>query len=323
MRISLLVPLLLLASCGKRKDAVIPHVLSEELRAEVARISPLLNWCDGQAAGARPNNIDHRPNCDVGDAMAESGFLTLVGQFPQEQGILAAMAMSFGPDGQPFRAPSYVGKDTQNEFSRDQLLGLIQGTLAGLPAEQGLRRLWDYYRATGKLCPHPTDNRCWVSPSMMLLTKWALGEKFTDVERAADEVTLNTEAQTVPLTFQADLVAKHIFAIAKMNRLTASYAHAAMLLNRRAPNNLWISTVYRVTNGGKPGDFDAIGESLLSCMRTWSKPGTDWTFSHGNTACVPNVYGHELVALAHFLLRIEAEKLVDPATGATSFLLFF
>lgn len=315
MKIMKCVLVLALVSCGnKSKSTTLPNVTSADLHAQIERVTPLLNWCDGQAAGASPNNMDHRPNCDVGDAMAESGFLTLVGNFSNESTIFASMAASFGADGQPFRAPSYVGKDTQDEFSRDQLLGLVAGTVAGLPAGH-LQTALDYYKRTHSLCPHPTDTRCLVTPSLMVRAKSVLGHEPTKLEATTDKAVMLAEAASVPLTYQAGLLANHIFVIARQNKLTVSYAKAINILWKRAPQNLWLSTVNAVCNRGTAADFDAIAQSLLTCLKSWTAPGTDWTFSHGNEVCRPNARGHELVALAHFLMKVDVAP-KDPNDGA-------
>jgi len=322
MKIVMLVLSLFLISCGKSKEAVLPDVTSAALEEQIARVSPSLLWCDGQATSPRKNNIDGRPACDLGDAMSESGHLALVGQFPQEPGILAAMSASIlQTTGQPFRTASYVGKDNQNEFSRDQLSGLIEATLAGLPKDQ-LGKVIGYVRATGKLCPHPTDSRCDMTESMWILAKDALGESVASTDRWKDEATVNGEAETVPLGYQANLVTRKVFLKAVGHHLTKGYAHAMMLLHKRAPQNLWMRTVYKVTNGGTPGDFDAIGKDLVACMKTWQKPGTNWSWNQGSVACPSEVMGHELVALAQFLLRVEAAKFVAD-DGSVSYLLSF
>lgn len=289
--------------CGKK--TTVPNVVSSELQTEIDRITPLVYWCDGQASGSWPNNIDHRPNCDVGDGAAESGFLTLVGQFKNELSIFNALANSFGPDGQPFRAPSYVGKDNQDEFSRDQLLGFIQATVAGLDKKH-LRMIIDYYHNTGKLCPHPTDTRCTPTPGVLILAKYALGDNVTDVEKITEAAETKIEASTVPMTYRADLVMKKIYTMAKMNRLTSTHARSAKIIYNKAPNNLWFKTVYLVTNKGTPDQFAEVAHDLAVCMKQWKEPGRDWEWSQGNSGCgTVKSLGHEMLAVAHLLLNVQ------------------
>jgi hypothetical protein len=292
-----LILLLLLISCGARKKKpVIPVVISQEMQNEIDRITPLLYWCDGQASGSGSNNVDHRPRCDVGDGAIESGFLTLVGQFNKEQ-IFNAMKLSFAADDQPFRAPSYVNKDGSNEFSRDQFLGFIMATAAGLPGQDGLQRALNYYQKTGKLCPNPTDNRCNMSLGLRIMAKYALKEPVSKLERTTEAVEIRAESLTVPMNYQADLVMKKIFTMVKLNKLTTTH---------KAPNNIWFRTVYKITNKGTKQDFDDIATALTSCMKKWNQPGDNWQWSKGDTECSEGTYGHDLVAVAHLLLHAEA-----------------
>jgi hypothetical protein len=303
---NLLIVFLLLFSCSKKKDAIVPVMASEELQAEIDRITPLLLWCDGQATGSGPNNIDGRPNCDVGDAAAESGFLTLVGNFQQEQGIFNAMKLSFASDDRPYRAPSYVGKDGSNTFSRDQLLGFIQATIAGLPVQDGLERIMNYHDKTGAMCPD--SQACWITPGLKVIVKYAMGKSVNAAEKLVESSETLIEAQTVPMNYRADLVMKRIYTIVKLGKLTTTHAKAAKTVYEKAPNNIWFKTVYGITNNGSQELFEEAAKSLLDCMRQWNKPGTDWTYSKGNVACFTGevgVYGHELVAVAHLLLNVQ------------------
>ncbi|MBF0298627.1 MAG: hypothetical protein HQK51_07905 [Oligoflexia bacterium] len=280
----------------------IPKVDNQELKDQINRILPKLLWCDNQATGTDSNNVDHRPNCDVGDAASESGHLTLVGQFPNENDIFNAMKSSFASDDQPHRAPSYVGKNFSDEFSRDQTLGFIEATVAGLPYSDGLERIERYYKKTGNLCPHPSDNRCILTPSMWIYFKDLSGRSVTKIERFLDEQMLNLEASKNPLNYRSYLVSRQIFLKAMMGRLTSSYAQAMKTLYKRAPKNLWFKTVYHVTNGGSSADFENVARSLVECMKTWERPGTTFLWSEGDVQCAQGLYGHELVSLGHFLL---------------------
>lgn len=309
IRLLFILPLLL--SCGQEKTPVYPDVISNDLHEQISRITPLLLWCDGQATSIRNNNIDGRPNCDTGDGASESGFLTLVGNFLQENDMFTALSSSINSNNQPFRSPSYVDKDLENSFSRDQLLGFIEATYAGLSPQSGLSRITDYVRRTGKLCSNATDSRCDMSDSMWILVKDALGEAVSDVERWKDETVLNAEASTVPLNYQANLVSRKIFLKAIGNKLTQGYAHAAMLLNKRAPSNLWIKTVFFVTNRGTKSDFDNIAKDLTECLKLYNKPGLHWAWNQGDTKCPQDTVGHEQVALGHFLLRIKHDNLLS------------
>jgi hypothetical protein len=294
-----LILVLFLLACGEKSTPEVSPPLADLLRNEINRMAPSLLWCDGQMTAPRNNNMDGRPNCDVGDGMAESGFLVMVGNFPNKQDILAAMGLSIAANGQPFRAPSYVGVDNRDEFSRDQLLGLAAGTISGLD-QSFLRRTRDYIRSTGSLCPNPSDSRCKLTDSMDIIMKDALGENVSSLDRSIDVTTVNAEAETVPEGYQAGLVAKKVFFQYRLNRISG-YSHAAMLLHKRFPQNLWFESVFLVTNGGKKSDYESVGQKLLQCMREWESPGLHWTWSQ--TSCKgKEAVGQELIALAYLLI---------------------
>lgn len=287
-------------SCGKGRETTWPNVVSPTLASEVSRISPRLLWCDGQATSPRKNNIDGRPACDVGDAMTDTGMLLALGNFVGGSQLQDSIIKSIATTGQPYRAPSYVGRDIQNEFSRDQFIGLADATAAGLD-EKYLNSVLDYYNRTGSLCEHPSDNRCTLYPSMITLADDARGRNVTLAERALDEATVAAEARAVPLGYEAYLVSRKIFMRAVTGDLTNSYADSAKVLYKRAPENLWFRTVYKVTNDGTQEEFGAIGKDLAKCMQAWKTPGSTWLGRTGNTACPDDSIGHDLTALATFL----------------------
>jgi len=287
-------------SCGKGRETTWPNVVSPTLASEVSRISPRLLWCDGQATSPRKNNIDGRPACDVGDAMTDTGMLLALGNFVGGSQLQDSIIKSIATTGQPYRAPSYVGRDIQNEFSRDQFIGLADATAAGLD-EKYLNSVLDYYSRTGSLCPNATDSRCKMTPSMITLADDVRKRNVTLAERALDEATLAVEAKTVPLDYEAYLVSRKIFTRAILGKLTDSYASSAKALYNRAPNNMWLNAVFLMTNSGTQQEFDALGAKLASCMAKWEKPGHIWLGRKGNTLCPAESIGHDLVALATFL----------------------
>jgi hypothetical protein len=303
--------LVILAACSKRSMPTLPQVENQQLIEQINRVTPLLYWCDGQASGSGSNNVDHRLHCDVGDGAAESGFLTLVGAFDKEQEIFNSLKLSFNSEDRPFRAPSYVDKDTVNTFSRDQLLGFMQATVAGLPKEY-LKKILDYNSKTGAMCPE--SQACLITPGLKIISKYILRENVTDIEKITEAAEVKIESITVPMNYRADLVMKRIFLMAKLDKLNTTHAKAAKLIYDRAPLNLWFKTVYGITNNQPKEFFNSIANSLTECLAQWTEPGTDWTFSKGNTECFnrpPGVYGHELIALAHLLLNIQPIKTIE------------
>lgn len=311
---------LLIISCSKSVNDK-PSIKSPDLVSEIERISDKLYWCDGEASGNRKNNIDGRPNCDVGDAPGENGFLAMVGNFNKEP-IFEALRNSFGIDGQPFRAPSYVDKHDNNEFSRDHFMGFLFATVAGLPREQGIDRVWDYYRRTGSLCRFPDDNRCKVTTTVNIFRKHVLGEHVSGVEKIIEAAEIKITAETVPLTYQAQLLANRIFVMAKLGKLTTTMAAAAKRLHEREPRHIWWHIVSLITNNGDKAEFEAVGKKLASCMQNWKQPGADWAWSEPYTNCT-NVYGHELIAVAQYLLSPDYVQFIEDDTAMVNSYLFF
>lgn len=305
MRIFLLLFVLIVACGTKKKNTVLPEVVSQELQDEINRITPLLLWCDGGPTGDAAHDIDGRPKCNLGDNPAEIGFLTIAGNFSNEHSMFEVLKQSFAPDGRPLRSPSYITQGT-NTFSRDQLLGFAEATVAGFPVADGLARIMDYYNRTGEMCAN--SDACRITPGMNILVKYAMGKSVTTAEKIVEASETLIEAQTVPMNFRAGLVTKKIYTMARMGRLTTTHAKAAKIIYDKAPHNLWFRTVYGVTHNGNQAFFEAIASSLVECMKLWQKPGTDWTFSKGDTQCFTGeagVYGHELVALGHLLLNVQ------------------
>lgn len=293
-------------SCGDKadKEVSLPKLKAPSLEKQINRITPLLLWCDGQSASPRKNNLDGRPMCDVGDAMSESGRLLLDGGTSWVPSVWDGVKASIEPSGRPWRAPSYVGKDTSNELSRDQFIGLMEGTVATGNTEP-LTRVRAWIKANGnKLCLNPTDGRCDMTPSMWVLSSYVLGENVTGVELAIDEAAINAEAISVPLTYQAYLVMRKIMLLMRLDRLTAAHANAAKIMFKRMPDNLFAQTVYFMSHNGKETDFAVIAEKLAACMEKWEKPGREWNWNKGNVSCVPGTMGHEMVAHGRFLLNL-------------------
>jgi hypothetical protein len=307
----ILIILFLIAACGKKKTPVYPQVISEQLKFEIERIEPQLLWYQGMPALDRPNNVNGDPRADVGDSVANAGQIMLYGRANLMPGIKAAIA----PDGRPYRHASYIDKDLSSTFSRDQLIGVAEATVASGDTE-ALLKVWQYTQAhDGKMCPISNDNRCDISPlgspSVSILVKDALGLKVTAAERAADFIIVNAEAASNPSGYRSYLVSRILFLKVFQNKLTVDYAHAAKVLSSRFPNNLWYKLLERVTHKGTPADFEAIGKDMLPCLQAWEKPGTEWAwYGYNDTKCdVVNNAGHELVFGARFLLRYYADEL--------------
>jgi hypothetical protein len=281
---------LLFSSCAAPVDANTPQVVSGRLSAQVERISPLLAWtCDGRVP-ARSEGVE----CAVeGDAVSMTGWALLYGNLGQ----WSAISDSIDSDGRPWRNPSRVGGNDLNSFSRDQMIGLIEGTVASGDTSV-LRSVVDYIDKTGRLCPG--DNRCNITGSIMELWRLALGETVTAGESQINGWATEIEAKTVPPGYQVHLIMRKIMLHAKLGKLSSSYSKAAATLKKRFPKSLFVRTVDAVANRG---EFVGVAEDLAACMERWERSGTGWVGEEVERGCQTSGYGHEYVSLAKFLLQ--------------------
>jgi hypothetical protein len=287
-------------SCGVDSKPVIPKIQSEKLALELARIKPLLPVSEGMAAFPGRNNITKELTGDVGDSMCFNGFSMLYGRV----GKMSDVYKSVTEAGRPYRHPSYVDKDTNNSFSRDQYIGLMEASVAS-GDKSLLRKVWNYYKKTGKICPD--GDACNMTTSLLLLSKQVLGDSFNKVEESSDEWVLQTEASSVPVGYQLGLVSRKLMLKAMTNNLTKAYGLAAKTAKNRAPRNLWFRTMNFVSNNGDDSDFVNIGNNLLVCLQSWKAPGKDWAFNHGNVQCWDNAVGWEYYSLGAFLLKLQRD----------------
>jgi hypothetical protein len=288
MRLALL-PLLILA-CGKQAAPSVPAVVSERLSAQIERMTPLLAWtCDGRFPASRQDVDCYRE----GDAVSMTGWTLLYGKM----GEWSAISESIDANGRPWRNPSRVGLDDANSFSRDQLLGLLEGTLASGDRAR-LQHVVRWVQETGRLCPG--DDRCNITGSLIELWQLVLDKKVSAAERAVNGWTTEVEAMGVPAGYQTHLVARKIMLHAQLGTLTESYTRAAATLRRRFPASLFVRTVDAVANGG---DFVSIADDLATCMQRWEGPGNAWIGEEIERGCQIRSYGHEYVSLAKFLLQ--------------------
>jgi hypothetical protein len=82
--------------------------------------------------------------------------------------------------------------------------------------------------------------------------------------------------------------------------LTTGYAKAAKRLSQRFPESLYIELVNNLANDE---NHSHLVQALTKCLRGWEAPGGDWFGSAINRHCTDSQQGHELVALAKFLIH--------------------
>ena len=282
---------LLLISCGTRAiEPAKPKADYPELRAQVERVEPLLAWtCDGMIP-ARSHGF---PCIKEGDGVS------VLGRWIFDTGDRAkmpAILLSVGVDGkEPKRNPARQGVDELSGFSRDQLLGLLEATLATRD-RTGLFSVMRYVQATGHLCNG--DDRCDLTDSTRLLANEVLGKKPSAVERAKDEVTIAGEAATVPPNYRAYLVARKLLLHYKLGN-TPSYRHSTAVLRQRFPNSAFIQLVDALSRGKS---LDPVAAEVTRCLEQWEGHANNW---HGDdmNGCQKRSYGHHLVGMGYLLLN--------------------
>ena len=278
---------LLLISCGKKSiDPV--RIEHSGLRAQVARIQPLLEWRCGLPT--EPNRTD----CS-GDAISMAGRWFLdSGDVSRLPHVLA----SFGTDNRPYRnseLPEYSG----NSFSRDALMGILEIT-AATKDFAALDKLEAYVAATGRLCPG--DDRCDLTPSMKLLMKEARGGKPTLAERMQDELTIQGEAVSNPPTYRTYLVIRKLRIKLETKNVTAGYHAAIDAVLKRYPSGIFqriVGAKYRESEA----ELTSAADALEKCMAKWTSAGQYWVGNAIDKECADKSQGHELVAMSKWILR--------------------
>jgi hypothetical protein len=278
---------LLLVSCGKKTiDPV--RIEHASLRYQVERIDPLLEWRCGLPT--EPNRND----CS-GDAISMAGRWFLdSGDVSRLPHVLA----SFGPDNRPYRnseLPEYSG----NSFSRDALMGILEIT-AATKDFSALDKLESYVAATGRLCPG--DDRCDITPSMRLLMKEARGYKPNALERAQDELTIQGEAVSNPPTYRTYLVLRKLRIKLETGNVTPGYQAAVDVILKRFPKGIFQRIIDAKYNESER-KLASAANALELCMAKWTTAGQDWVGNAIDKECADSPQGHELVAMAKWILR--------------------
>lgn len=183
-----------------------------------------------------------------GDAMKENGLLCLSGYAP----ACAAVYYSIDTETRiPYRSPYFRSiKDDRNEFSRDQLIGLLayvakqrDGATAGI--------VLSFIKSNGlRLCKNPTDNKCDMTPAM-----WGL---FYDVYtylgmepsanmkafKGSDSSLLYAQSFTCNLGFECELIASQILIKQFVGRYLSSDKATMKVLLGRQPDNPYFRLLY-------------------------------------------------------------------------------
>jgi hypothetical protein len=282
-----IIAIFLLVSCGKKTIEPV-RIEHSSLRYQVERIEPLLEWRCGLPT--EPNRSD----CS-GDAISMAGRWFLdSGDVSRLPYVLA----SFGADNRPYRnseLPDYSG----NSFSRDALMGILEVT-AATKDFAALDKLEAYVAATGRLCPG--DDRCDITPSMRLLMKEARGYKPTALERAQDELTIQGEAVSNPPTYRTYLVLRKLRIKLETGNVTPGYQAALDVVLKRFPKGIFQRIIDAKYNESER-KLASAANALELCMAKWTSAGQDWVGNAIDKECADSPQGHELVAMAKWILR--------------------
>jgi hypothetical protein len=163
-----------------------------------------------------------------------------------------------------------------------------------------LDKLEDYVSRTGRLCPG--DDRCDVTASMNVLIREARGEKISVAARLQDEGTVQAEAASNPPTYRTYLVLRKLRMKLETGNVTPGYQAALNIIVKRFPQGIFQRIVNAKYHESIP-ELEAVANSLEACMSKWTAPGQDWVGNAIDKECADSSQGHEMVAMALYVLR--------------------
>lgn len=284
--------IILAISCGKKKVDVNSPQPNISLVNEITRIESNLQWCGGMVSSA--SNLTN-PWCD-GDATCYQGHYQLLTKTDRFNWLTI-----LNEQNQPFRHPNRVNLDKENEFSRDQLLGVMEASIYSASAKETLAKIFSFSsKHNNKFCLNPTDNRCDLTTSMYVLYNDLQNKAVLPATRQIDYSTRLIEAKTVPDGYQVNLLSRSIYLHAITGNLTTGYVSAHNVLYKRFPNNLLVHTNHCIFNKCNSEEWTSIQQQLLQNMKIWKQNGNKWAFDE-NLTTNSSPYGHELVSLAKFI----------------------
>jgi hypothetical protein len=143
-----------------------------------------------------------------------------------------------------------------------------------------------------------------------VIVKDTLGIKVGWFDRIVSDEGISIAAMTVSGNYQAKLVAYELAIKIAQGKVTSRNQFAAAKLASRFPNNIFYQIIDKRINGGSQEEFDKLGNKLIECMTAWTEPGNSDITLSGNNQCIANSHGHDLIALANYLLRPRAPILL-------------
>lgn len=222
-------------SCGRKEKADQDEFTKSQVLEKVKQIESKVLSCN-------VNGIEHpgRPDCNLDDyPSGPGGFGCLAG----DQQACYTMSLILDSSGKPYRSyKNKIENDNKNEFSRDQLYGVVAYLIATKDTKFA-QKLMSYIETNRKLCDNADDNRCELTPSVWgLLNKtWKyLGLKPTDsmvANNAVDDLFIYTQAQTVETGYQLNLQMQFVFLSQEMGLSNNLLNQAAKVgFNRQSAN---------------------------------------------------------------------------------------
>ena len=272
----------LLSSCGF-SDPRTPS-LSEDSKLHILlRAQQTANWapwCE---------DYPSKENCSDGDAMAHGiGYLAAMGFEPSKKAVIESVK-----DGRVYRSP--YRNDTEDAFSRDQMLGFIASQLSGEKQWLSVKRKT---LEAKNLCEVSTDGRCKLTPTIYGL----LGQMHTFLGYPATpflwwqdlwwDSLLTAQSGTVPLGYQLNLVVNAAWIAYKTGNETRSTYLAAKNAYFRQQDNPWFCVVYL-------GPDDVCAEKALAIWPDETQHKTQWSFERDTAEnAVNDSMGWEFIFLA-------------------------
>lgn len=275
---------------------------SEKLIASREQVRTWLSTCEGGiACKSRPDG-----SSDDGDSLLWAGLSCFSG----EESQCAAVKLSQGPDGRMWRAPSRVGKEVINSFSRDMMLGFMAYLVH--TKDTAAATAWiEYVDAhSSLLCPLASDNRChpldagWgLIGAVWYYLNLPLTPRMIGGLSSPQSIAVDVEAAVNPPGFTLHLVGIEILLKRTLGRGNPVINKAADRLHSRQPQNPFFC--YLALGAG-----DTCVNQLLSQVPT-TAPGerSQWSFERADEekAYVDSM-GWEFITLSNLLLGQQASQ---------------
>ena len=271
-----------LVACG-HEDPRTPSLSENNKIAILLKAQQTANWaplCEYYPA---------KENCSDGDGMAHGiGYLAAMGFEPSKKAVVESVK-----DGRVYRSP--YRNDTEDAFSRDQMLGFIASQLSGEKQWLSVKRKT---LEAKNLCDVSTDGRCKLTPTIYGL----LGQMHTHLGYPATpflwwqdlwwDSLLTTQSGAVPLGYQLNLVVNAAWIAYKTGNETRSTYLAAKNAYLRQQDNPWFCVVYL-------GPDEVCAQKALAIWPNESEHKTQWSFERDTAEnAVKDSMGWEFIFLS-------------------------